>query len=212
MVEKRFAATMTGGLLTAGCAAVVFGINNSWFAFRANSAGVSSEKLVAAGALLVCAYAFIMGEFRLSKLLPKDWVLIGSFSFATALITLTYLKSLDTTWGYAVSSSVAVVILYTYPLIILLAMWVLGQLASQSLLRLTLIFSAAFVGLGLSFISCPDGSFESCHTFFALGMAFAFAASCGSVAQIMVGKRAEHLPLRTLAFWSQLFNWYVPQG
>ncbi len=195
-------ADKTAGLVAASAAATIFGINNSWFAFGATSAGVNSAVLVAGGAIATMLTALIAvrsSRLRLT-IINADRLWSACFCIATAGTTLAYLRSFDTSTDDHISSSVAVVVLYTYPLLILIVTHRMGHQSRRSLLWLMLLFALAIFGVGRLMCADPTG----CGTISTTGMLLAAFASVASAAQVIFGNLAKNVPALTLAFWSQL--------
>ncbi len=126
--------------------------------------------------------------FKVNRSERSGVLLIGCVWSASMIC---YLSSVET-----ISVSLAVLILYTYPLLVLLFAIISGQLSPS--LKLIILFLAAFVGLYLALFN-GDIKLDS------MGLVFVILASLGAAYTLIKGARVAPLmsPL-LMTFWVNL--------
>jgi drug/metabolite transporter (DMT)-like permease len=186
-VWREHARKLLIGSLFAVLAAMLYGANVP-AARAASLAGAKGADIIFYRAILLAALAFVVARLtgtRLS-LLPQERKPMLIVAMGASLTALFYLTAID-----HLSVPMAVVILYTFPLMVMLATPFIERRPLS--LKLVVLFLIAFTGLVLAI----GPSLSQLNP---LGAAFAFiAALTNTVLYFNVG-RASAAPLRTMLY------------
>jgi len=185
------AASARNGLLLAFASAAAFG-TNIVSAQIAGQAGLSGPLLVFYRVLLMlilvggAAFAW-RASLRLS---PGERQPVILFGIATALVGIAYLSSVS-----FVPVSVAAVVFYTFPILIVLA----EPLLTPTLFRADRLAVALLAFLGIALVVGPD-----LHGLDPRGLALAFLASLSATAQFFAAARCAQVATLPKLFWSHV--------
>ena len=184
-------ASERNGLLLACASAAAFG-TNIVSAQIAGQAGLSGPLLVFYRVLLmlilVGGTALVWrGSLRLARSERQPVLLFG---FATALVGIAYLSSVS-----FVPVSVAAVVFYTFPILIVLA----EPLLTSAPFRADRLAVALVAFLGVALVVGPD-----LHGLDPRGLALAFLASLSATAQFFAAARCAQVATLPKLFWSHV--------
>lgn len=179
------------GLLLAFVSAAAFG-TNIVSAQIAGQAGLSGPLLVFYRVLLML---ILVGGVALAwrsslRLAPHERQPVLLFGFATALVSIAYLSSVS-----FMPVSVAAVVFYTFPILIVLA----EPLLTPAPFRADRFTVALIAFLGVALVVGPD-----LHGLDPRGLALAFLASLSATAQFFAAARCAQVPTLPKLFWSHI--------
>lgn len=168
--------------------AVAFGCNAP-FARLASLAGVAAAHLVTLRvAIVLCVLAGIVVLRRSSLRVPRgERAMLAGLGVASAAVGLGYLTAIT-----FIPVGIAVLVFYTYPLVILAATPLVDRV--RPTLRQSLGFVAAFAGIALAIG-------PTARTLDWRGLALAAAASVAAATQFFLGSRAPGGGGLTTVFW-----------
>jgi drug/metabolite transporter (DMT)-like permease len=188
MTAPSKAALPQAGLAFALASATLYGLNIG-YARLASFEGVSGSTLVVYRVMLMLALvAAAAAILRRSLAIPRgERGTVGLLGLCTTLIGICYLSSVA-----FIPVAVAVVVFYTFPIVIVLASpFVEGTRLTQSLLGIV-----ALAILGVILVVGPAVSDLDWR-----GLALAFGASLATAAQFFAAVRSPRTPIVAKVFW-----------